>query len=131
MTDEIVHNYQFERLLDAVLNEPEKVPAIVAEDRSILEEENCCGETALHWLAVENNADGVILLRSLGAKISPWAIAHAIEVGSLEVVALLLELGGTPEISVCKNYMSNPFWKLTAKQKRLIRSYFKQYGYEI
>ncbi|OZG69999.1 hypothetical protein BTA51_28130 [Hahella sp. CCB-MM4] len=131
MNDEIEHNYQFERLLTAVLDEPEKVPAIVSEDRSILEERNCCDETALHWLAIENQLEGIALLRGLGAKISPWAIAHAIEAGSLDAVALMLELGGEPELEVCKKYLENRFWKLTKNQKRLVRSYFKQYGYEI
>ncbi len=105
MNDEIVHNHDYFRLLDAVLMEPEKVPAMVAENRSILEERNCCDETVLHWLAVENNEDGVRLLRSLGAEISPWAIHHAIEVGSTEMVILLLELGGVPELEVCGRYM--------------------------
>ncbi|USD22777.1 hypothetical protein MJO52_06470 [Microbulbifer variabilis] len=131
MNDEIQHNYEFDRLLEAVLYEPEKVPAIVSEDRSILEVENCCNETVLHWLAIENQVAGIVLLRGLGARISPWAIAHAIEVGSLDAVILMLELGGEPELEVYKNYLDNPFWELTQQQKRLFRSYFKQYGYEI
>lgn len=131
MINDIENNYHFNRLLEAVLNEPEKVLSMVAENRNILEEEDCCNETALHWLAVENHVEGVALLRGLGARISPWAIAHAIEVGSLEAVILLLELGGEPDIGVCKRYLENPYWELSKKQKRLIRSYFKQYGYEI
>jgi hypothetical protein len=131
MNDEIEHYHDYDRLLDAVLNEPEKVAAIVAEDRSILEALNCCDETALHWLAVENHVEGVKLLRSLGASIPEWAIHHAIEVGAMEMVILLLELGADPSVDVCRRYLNNKFWELNPKQKRLLTSYLKQFGYEI
>jgi len=131
MNDEIEHNQDYIRLIDAVLQEPAKVPAIVAEDRSILEAQNCCGETALHWLAVENNFEGVKLLRSLGAEIPEWAIHHAIEVGAMDMVILLLELGAEPGIDVCNGYLNNGFWELIPKQKRLLISYLRQFGYEV
>lgn len=75
--------------------------------------------------------DGVRLLRSLGANIPEWAIHHAIEVGAMEMVMLLLELGGEPSIDVCRKYITNDVWELNPKQKRLLISYLKQYGYEI
>lgn len=131
MNEEIEHNFNHRRLLEAVLSEPEKVPAIVAEDRTILDAVDCCDETVLHWLAVENHVDGVTLLRSLGAQISPWALVHSMQVGNTEMVILLLELGVEPEVSVCKRTLENPLFKLTKKQKRLMRSYFSQFGYEI
>ena len=131
MNEEIEHNQDYIRLIDAVLREPEKVPAIVSEDRRILEAQNCCGETALHWLAVESNFEGVKLLRSLGAEIPEWAIHHAIEAGAMEMVILLLELGAQPSIEVCNGYLKNNFWELNPKQKRLLVSYLRQFGYEI
>jgi hypothetical protein len=111
--------------------EPEKVPTIVKENPNILEALNCCDETPLHWLAIENNLDGVRLLRSLGANISEWAIHHSIEVGAMDMVILLLELGGEPSIDVCRKYLTNKVWELNPKQKRLLISYLKQYGFEI
>ncbi|HBY85594.1 MAG TPA: hypothetical protein DEO86_06940 [Colwellia sp.] len=131
MDEEVIHNQDHIRLLDTVLMEPDKVPALVKENPYILEALNCCDETALHWLAVENNLDGVRLLRSLGANISEWAIHHAIEVGAMEMVILLLELGGEPSIDVCRKYITNEVWELKPKQKRLLISYLNQYGYEL
>ena len=131
MDDDIVHNQDHIRLLDAVLMEPNKVPTMVKENPNILEARNCYNETVLHWLSVENNLDGVRLLRSLGANIFEWAMHHAIEVGAMEMVMLLLELVGEPSVDVCRKYITNNVWELTQKQRRLLISYLKQYGYEI
>ena len=128
MNEETEHNQDNSRLIDAVLREPEKVPAIVSENRCILEVQNCCGETALHWLAVEINFGGVKLLRSLGAEIPEWTIHHAIEVGAMEMVILPLELGAEPSIEVCNGYLKNDIWELNPKQKRLLVSYLRQFG---
>jgi hypothetical protein len=61
----IEHNFEFYRFLNAVLYEPEKVPAIVKDSPSILEEENLSGETVLHWLAIENHAEGIKLYKPI------------------------------------------------------------------
>ena len=122
------HNGEFYRLLNAVVEEPEKVPAIVGESRSILEETNFSGETALHWLAVENHVDGIKLLRSLGAEIPEFALIHAMEMGHTETVITLLELGADPRGIDVEAILGSDLWKLSAKDKRLIRSYFRQFG---
>jgi len=125
----IERNYEFYRLLDAVLNEPEKVPSIVSERRAILEEKNCLGETVLHWLAVENHVEGVALLRLLGARIPAYAIVHAIEAGHTEMVTRLLELGGDIRGIDLEGVLGNPLWGLSQKKKEFIRRYFSQYDY--
>ena len=122
------HNNEFYRLLDAVLKEPEKVPAIVSESRSILEEANFSGETVLHWLSVESHTDGIALLHSLGAKISEFALIHAMEHGHTETVILLLELGADPRGIDVERGLNSDVWELTKKRKRLIRSYFAQFS---
>ena len=121
------HNGEFWRLLWAVLDEPEKVPAIVGESRSILEEKNFTGETALHWLAVENHVEGIKLLRALGARIPEFALVDAIEGGHTETVILLLELGADPRGVDLESILDNKLWNLSDKKKRLMRSYFRQY----
>ncbi|WP_444925300.1 ankyrin repeat domain-containing protein [Microbulbifer sp. TRSA002] len=121
----------FDILLDAVLNEPHKVNDIVTGNRECLRAVNYSGENVLHWLAVENHTEGVQLLRSLGSPIPEFALIHALEAGHTEMVILLLELGADPNIEACKRSLNNSLWVLSDKTKRLIRSYFKQYGHEI
>ena len=122
-------DFRFGQLLNATLNEPGKVPAMVRADPSILEVEDLAGETVLHFLAVEGWNEGIVLLRNLGASIPEYAIYHAIEHGHTDTVALLLELGANPVRAWCERSMENPIWNLSRKQKRLIRSYLDQYGY--
>lgn len=124
------HNGEFYRLLYAVLHEPEKVPAIVREAPAILEQTNFTGETVLHWLAVENHTDGIALLRSLGATIPLFALIHAVEHGHLETIILLLELGADPEGYPVERMLEHPMREMSKREKQIIRSYFKQFGYE-
>jgi len=127
------HNYDFYLLLDAVLNEPHKVKDIVVNNRGILDAENLSGENVLSWLALENHTEGVCLLRSLGSRIPPFTLCEAIQMGNTEMVILLLELGADieAEITSCQSAIENKIHNLSSKKKRLIRSYFKQYGHEI
>lgn len=124
-------SHNFDILLDATLNQPHKVKDIVAANRDCLRAVNYSGENVLHWLAVENHTEGVSLLRSLGSPIPEFALIHALEAGHTEMVILLLELGADPNIETCKRSLNNPLWELSDKTKRLMRSYFKQYGHEI
>lgn len=123
-------SHGFDILLDAVLYEPHKVKDIVVENRDCLWAVNNSGENVLHWLAVENHTEGVSLLRSFGSPIPDYALVHAIEAGNLEMVILLLELGVTPNLDACRASISNPIWELSDKIKRIIRSYFEQYGHQ-
>ncbi|MDB5973470.1 MAG: hypothetical protein JWR07_230 [Nevskia sp.] len=122
---------EFGVLLDAVLHEPYKVKAIVAKDRDILLATNHSGENVLAWLAVENHIEGVKLLRGFGSPIPDFALYEAIQAGHTEMVILLLELGVEVDLTSCRNSLENKIFGLGKKQKRLIQSYFLQYGYEI
>ena len=121
-------------LLDAVLNEPHKVRDIVTDNPEILYETCWAGENVLHWLAVENKTEGIELLRSLGSPIPAFALINAVEHGHTETVILLLELGA--EIneyisSTCSRSLKRNSFKISDKKIGLMKSYFKQYGYEI
>jgi hypothetical protein len=84
----------FDRLLTAVLDTPDQVARMVSEEPALLEYVNNATETVLHWLAVENEVEGIRLLHGLGAGISEFALLHALELGHVETVDLLLSLGG-------------------------------------
>ena len=121
----------FGLLLDAVLNEPHKVSAIVAENPETLYETCWAGENVLHWLAVENKHEEIRMLRSLGSPIPRYALVHAVEHGHTETVIALLELGAEVLSSEITSALNNKYFVKSKKIKSLIRRYFSQFGYEI
>jgi hypothetical protein len=123
--------HAFGVLLDAVLYEPHKVKDIVAKDRSVLVATNHIGENVLAWLAVENHLEGVKFLRKLGSPIPDFALYEAIEHRHTDMVILLLELGAEVSLGACSNSLHNKLFGHGKKTKRLIQSYFHQYGYDI
>ena len=125
------YEHGFDVLLDAVLNEPHKVKDIVTKNREFLVATNGAGENVLAWLAVENHVEGVRLLRSVGSPIPAFALYEAIQAGNTEMIILLLELGAEIDIELCRSSLYNPIFGLNKKQRRLIESYFQQYGYKI
>ena len=127
-------SHEFGLLLDAVLNEPHKVKDIVTANPEVLYETCWAGENVLHWLAIENHTEGIELLRSLGSPIPEFALIHAVEHGHTETVILLLELGAELNEYVsntCGKALKTNAFGMPEKNVRLIKSYFKQYGYEI
>lgn len=127
MSFEHEHNFDFYRLLDAVLEEPEKVPDIVSESPEILKQTNFSGETVLVWLALENHFSGVKLLRSLGADVPNRALVEAVQMGHVDMVGLLLELGADKENWDYESCLSNPLWNLSKEVRADIRAYLKSY----
>ena len=118
-------------LLDAVINEPHKVEAIVKNNRKILSATNGIGENVLRWFAVENGLDQVKMLRSLGSPIQSSALSEAVGLGHTRMVGMLLELGAEPDLVYCRNELNSKFNKLTKRQKHIISSHFRDYGYEL
>ena len=127
MTFEHEHNFEFYRLLDAVLKDPEKVPDIVRDEPEILKQTNFSGETVLVWLALENHFSGVKLLRSLGAKIPHQALYEAVDMGHTDMVALLLELGADKHGWDYEKVLTNPHSNLSKEVRADIRTYLKSY----
>ncbi|MDR2688969.1 MAG: ankyrin repeat domain-containing protein [Azoarcus sp.] len=121
----------FQQLLNAVLDDPDTVPAMVCGHPEWLECVNNSAETVLHWLAVEGHVEGIKLLHRLGSAIPPFALTHALQAGHVETVDLLLTLGGSfgnidPLKEIC-----NPLWQFTpAKQKQLLAC-LEAHGYKV
>jgi hypothetical protein len=76
-----------------------------------------------------NHTDGIALLRSLGAKIPLFALIHAVEHVHLETIILLLELGADPEGFPVNRMLEHPMRNASKREKQIIRSYFRQFGY--
>ncbi|WP_339068230.1 ankyrin repeat domain-containing protein [Teredinibacter turnerae] len=127
-------SHEFGLLLDAVMNERNKVKDIVTDNPEVLYETCWAGENVLHWLAIENHTEGIKLLRSLGSPIPEFALIHAVQHGHAETVILLLELGAELNeyiSNTCSRCLKTNSFGVSAKKIRLIKSYFKQFGYAI
>jgi len=114
----------FKVLLNAVLNTPELVPTLVRESPEILDAVDNCMETVLHWLAVENHVEGIALLHSLGAKVPEHALIHAVEMGHLETVELLLSYGVRLHRYSLDRIVGNPIWGLSEGKKLELQRLF-------
>jgi ankyrin repeat protein len=125
------YEYEFGVLLDAMINERHKVHDIVINNRAILEATNRVGENVLRWFALENCFEEVRMLRSLGSSIQPSALTEAVDMGNTRMVGLLLELGAEPDLDYCRSSLNFKLSKLSSRQKNIIRSHFRDYGYEL
>jgi hypothetical protein len=88
-------------LLKAAVVDPARARQIVVQDPRVLDFRTGLGETALHYLAVENYAAAVELLIELGAsvhvvnKFGSSPLAEAQLVGATETVEVLERAGAT------------------------------------
>ncbi len=121
----------FRLLLNAVLKTPELVPGIVREKREILEYVNNGAETVLHWLAVEDDVDGIRLLHSLGASIPEFALIEAVQSGHLATADALLQLGARLGLYSLDGVMGNPLWDLSESTKQQLTTCFLKHGYVV
>ncbi len=121
----------FGLLLDAVRYEPHKLKAIIQDNPEIVYETCWAGENVLHWLAVENKYDEVKLLRKLGSPIPRYALIHAVEMRNMETVIALLELGAEVIPEEIDRAVKCTSYDESKRKTRVLKSYFKQFGYEI
>ena len=83
----------------AAENDRSLAARMIAQDAHWLRLENSCGETALHYLAIENRLDAVRFLIGHGAQVDArdhsktTPLIVAAQLGHLEMVRLLLEHG--------------------------------------
>jgi ankyrin repeat protein len=88
-------------LTQTAVHDPSRARQLVAEDPTVLELRTGIGETALHYLAVENYTDAVRLLIELGAAVNVRnefgnsAIEEAIQIEAYETAAVLRAAGAT------------------------------------
>lgn len=93
---------EFTTLIRALELQPSEFEVMVRNRPSILAVTGPHGETLLHWLAVEARSEAVRTLARLGAKIDTvnefgnTALMECSQVGKLEMVSLLLDLGANP-----------------------------------
>lgn len=121
--------YGFDRLFDAVQFFPEKVPAMIKNDPSILECRSYAGETVLNWFSMEGNEVIVELLLACGAYPDEISLCYALEHGHIEVVSLLMASGCEPvEFDLVRDFRSA---KLSKSKKALLKRIFHSYGYKI
>jgi ankyrin repeat protein len=86
-------------LMQSAVHNQARAREMVAADPSVLDLRTGIGETALHYLAVENYTAAVKLLIELGAAVNVrnefgnTAIEEAIQVEAYETAAILREAG--------------------------------------
>jgi ankyrin repeat protein len=93
------------RLIRAGFESPDEVSEIVRQAPELLEARTGLGETALHYLAVENQIRAVVLLVEAGAQVNTLngvgttPLADAASLGYAEMVECLLSRGAQLKIS--------------------------------
>ena len=85
--------------LDAAHDDHRQAEAILERAPDLLEARNGTGETALHYLAIENSVDAVLFLLGKGANINTrdasgaTPLMHASQLGYVNLVEVLLARG--------------------------------------
>ena len=93
---------RFYRIRNAAYEDREKAARLIKEDPTILDARNGIGETALHFLAVENEMDSVAWLYDQGAEIDTrndfeaTPLIEAAGSGHLDLCRWLLDRGADP-----------------------------------
>jgi serine/threonine-protein phosphatase 6 regulatory ankyrin repeat subunit A len=88
-----------DRLLRTAFETPDALPALVRSEPALLEARTGLDETALHYLAVENQLRAVILLVEAGAEVNTMnncggtPLSEAASLGYVELVRYLLSQG--------------------------------------
>ena len=88
------------KLIKFAVAHPKLARKLVAEHPEVLSLRTGLGETALHYLAVENYADAVQLLIDLGADVNvrnnfgKSPLQEAVQVGAAQTVDVLCRAGG-------------------------------------
>ena len=87
------------KLIQFAVRDPKLTRKLVKDHPEVLDLRTGLGETALHYLAVENYADAVQLLIDLGAEVNPTndfghsALEEARQVNAKETIAVLEAAG--------------------------------------
>lgn len=88
----------------AAAGDYETARRMIEQDPDIVAARNSIGETALHFLVVENHGEAVTFLAGHGAEVNPRnafgqsALYEAAQLGYVEMIDLLLRLGAKPSI---------------------------------
>jgi ankyrin repeat protein len=97
-------NPLFDQLVDAAVLDQPTAEQLLREHPELIHATNRLGETALHFLAVEDYAEGVAFLARHGAPVNArndsqrTPLMEAAMVGATEVVRALLASGADPSV---------------------------------
>jgi ankyrin repeat protein len=89
------------RLIAAAFESPDALQTLIRSEPELIEERTGLGETALHYLAVENQLRAVVLLAEAGAQINTLnscggtPLSEAASLGYVELVEFLLLKGAS------------------------------------
>ncbi len=92
------------QLINAFMEDTEHALHLLSEDPGLVQEKTSIGETALHFLAVENQLEAVEMLHERGADINTvndcggTPLSDAASLGCVEMVQILLERGARVEV---------------------------------
>jgi ankyrin repeat protein len=94
---------KFNEFVTTIFQNPATTAAFLTEYPTILKARNSIGETALHFLVIENAINSVRCLLELGADINTTnesgetPLLNAAQLGYLEMCCFLLEHGANPQ----------------------------------
>ncbi len=97
----ILKDERFYHLRNAAFADLPLARKLIQDDPTIVSARNSLGETALHFLVVENQLEAVDFLAKHGSDVNnkndfdTSAVSEAAQLGYVEMVDLLLELGAT------------------------------------
>jgi ankyrin repeat protein len=97
-------NQLFNQLVDAAVLDQPAAEQLLREHPGLITATNRLGETALHFLAVENYAEGVAFLARHGAPVNArndsqrTPLMEAAALGATQVVRALLTCGADPSV---------------------------------
>jgi hypothetical protein len=91
--------------IEALRTDLQTAKKMLDSDPSLLSLRDPCGETALHYLAIEDELEAVSWLISMGAEVNPRSqedetpLSDAAGLGNLDMVKLLLAHGAAPNVA--------------------------------
>lgn len=97
-------NKRLGQFIDAAVNDQPSAKEMLEQHPELIDDRYLWGETALHFLAVENYVDGVRFLISLGFDVNATnesgetPLGGAVQLGYEEMATLLLDAGADPNV---------------------------------
>jgi len=130
---EITKDGKFYELRNAAYANLPEARRLIQEDPPIVSAKNSIGETALHFLVVENLLEAVEFLAQHGSDVNNLnnfgtsAIVEAAQLGYVEMVDLLLNLGADIDVDEMVEEMEAS--EVEEETRNRMMAIFQQHGY--